>query len=150
MYNALEIQRNNVKSTENAPVWTIYDFILHDWKLVLVLWMYKNCMSVYVWLHIKKWKKNIQCDKCFTFRESSINKFNLRDKFFYWKKEWKGVCKSKNALQRHEVEDCKRIIIYGIWNIHEYKLKKKRVKEYTRINRNPIYSTTFLRRNMSS
>lgn len=146
MYNALEIQRNNVKSTENAPVWTIYDFILHDWKLVLVLWMYKNCMSVYVWLHIKKYKKNIQCDKCFTFRESSINKFNFlcgTNSFI----EKKNVCKSKNALQRHKVEDCKRIIIYMKYSWIQIKKKKL---EYTRINRNPIYSTTFLRRNMSS
>lgn len=59
----------------------------------------------------KKVKKNIQCDKCFTFRESSINKSNFlceTNSFI----EKKNVCKSKNALQRHKVEDCKRIIIY--------------------------------------
>lgn len=40
----------------------------------------------------KKVKKNIQCDKCFTFRESSINKFNFlceTNSFI----EKKNVCK---------------------------------------------------------
>lgn len=51
---------------------------------------------------------------CFTFRESSINKFNFLcgTNSFIEKKNEKDVCTSKNALQRHEVEDCKRIIIY--------------------------------------